>query len=453
MHAPFTPSGVEQVSWTFLHDYTHVQLPDLSNKRIHTVVELQKHEVALDEDLLHAYPDNLILDALILVAYTHVLGLYCGVTDVLICLDTSNDTVSPFRLQWNEHTTWSTAIEAARIAIHQSRNHQIPLVVLQQALGLQPDQCPFVAFFRPSGAIDHTSHLTHPLLLHAEDGLLSLQSSSLWFSPSVSSMLLRQIVTLATDTLGDSERKLTTPSRFSDDLAAVVKALPADERSSYYSHIALVCIATDYLLPYVNSTPDATAVQWYPVLSPSTGTAIASESLSYNDLHRSANQFARFLVGRGLCPGDRVAACMDRNPVFHTVMFGILRAGGCYVPVSAGRSNLRNFSCSLPFSLDRPRTSNGKENLHSQRLWCQVRRNFIADPAACSFRRTINGRCRRVHRECHHQYGRRERELSPSRKSSLHAIHFGYCSPLRCVPGKDFHESLQAPLEIPRDVF
>ncbi|KAF8844469.1 AMP-binding-domain-containing protein [Paxillus ammoniavirescens] len=333
MHAPFTPSGVEQMSRTVLHDYTYVQLPDLSDKRVHTVDELQKHEVALDEDLLHAYPDNLSLDALILVAYTHLLGLYCGATDVLICLDTSNDTVSPFRLQWNEHTTWSTAIEAARIAIQQRRNHQIPLVVLQQALGLQPDQCPFVAFFRPSGAIDHTSHLTHPLLLHAEDGLLSLQSSSLRFSPPVSSMLLRQIVTSATDTFGDSERKLATPSRFSDDLAAVVKALPADKRSSYYSHIAPVRIATDYLLPYVNSTPNAAAVQWYPVLSSSTGTAIASECLSYNDLHRSANQFARFLVGRGLCPGDRVAVCMDRIPVFHTIMFGILRAGGCYVPI------------------------------------------------------------------------------------------------------------------------
>ncbi|KAF9227677.1 hypothetical protein BS17DRAFT_726077 [Gyrodon lividus] len=320
-----------------LHGYTHVQLPDLSNKRIqlHPVLEFHKHEITLHKDILHAYPDNFDLEALILVAYANLLGLYSSTTDVLIGLDASDHIVSPFRLQWNEHTTtWSAAVEIARIAIHKSRNHQVPVAVLQQALQLNADQCPFIAFFQTSsGAIDHSSHQTLPLLLHAGHGSLALHSSSDQFSPSASSILLRQIVALVENALTDSERNLTIPPRFSGDLAAVVEALPVDQRISYYSHIPPVRIATDYLLPYINSTPNAIAIQWYPVLSPSTGKALTSESLSYNDLHRSANKFARFLLEKGLFPEDRVAVCMDRNPVFHTVMFGILRAGGCYVPI------------------------------------------------------------------------------------------------------------------------
>ncbi|KAI6036051.1 hypothetical protein BKA83DRAFT_4622833 [Pisolithus microcarpus] len=35
----------------------------------------------------------------------------------------------------------------------------------------------------------------------------------------------------------------------------------------------------------------------------------------------------------GLLPEDRVAVCMDRNPMFHVVLFGILRSSGCHVPV------------------------------------------------------------------------------------------------------------------------
>ncbi|KAI6005462.1 hypothetical protein EDD15DRAFT_2211895 [Pisolithus albus] len=33
-------------------------------------------------------------------------------------------------------------------------------------------------------------------------------------------------------------------------------------------------------------------------------------------------------------PEDKVAVCIDRNPMFHVVLFGILRSCGCYVPVS-----------------------------------------------------------------------------------------------------------------------
>ncbi|KAF9246318.1 hypothetical protein BU15DRAFT_39806 [Melanogaster broomeanus] len=264
-----------------------------------------------------------------------MLGLYCGATDVLIGLDASDTMVSPFRLQWDEHTSWSTAIEAARTTIHQSRNQQVPLSVLHMALELKPNQCPFVAFFRASsGEIDRTPRPALPLLLHVGDGVISLRFSSNQVSPSVSSILLRQIVALAAIAQANAERKLITNPPFTDDLAAVFEALSANDRSSGYSHIAPVRIATDYLLPYVNSTPNATAVQWYPAMSPfETGSTRTVESLSYIDLHRSANQFARFLIGKGLLLEDRVAVCMDRNIAFHTVVFGILRAGGCYVPI------------------------------------------------------------------------------------------------------------------------
>lgn len=338
--------------------YRAVQLPDLSNRRRHHNVRSLFNQITLDEHLcLHV--DTISLDALILLAYANVLGLYCGVTDVLLSLEGLDGAPSPFRLQWDETTTWLNALEVASVALKETRQQSTsPLATSQplEIMELAGDQSPFIAIFRDSSRVTSYSSpaisalLSRlPLLIHAGDGLLHLHSPSNWFCSSAASMLLRQIAAVVAQVLADVTQKVAAPLHLNNDLASVIEALPEHERATYYSHIPPARIATDYILPHSTSNPDATAVQWYPDLSRDTAMLQTPECLSYSDLNRTANQFARFLLGRGLSLEDRVAVCMDRDLMFHSVFFGVLRAGGCYVPVSESSLSVSRFSRLSPY--------------------------------------------------------------------------------------------------------
>ncbi|MFD1119771.1 non-ribosomal peptide synthetase [Sphaerisporangium aureirubrum] len=71
----------------------------------------------------------------------------------------------------------------------------------------------------------------------------------------------------------------------------------------------------------VERTPDAVAV-----LDDHT-------SLTYAELDARANRTARWLIGRGVGPESRVAVLMDRSADLMCVLWGVLKAGACYVPV------------------------------------------------------------------------------------------------------------------------
>lgn len=58
-----------------------------------------------------------------------------------------------------------------------------------------------------------------------------------------------------------------------------------------------------------------------------------STRLTYLQLDRRSNQVARFLVGEGICPEDRIGIFMDRSADLIVAMLGILKAGGTYVPI------------------------------------------------------------------------------------------------------------------------
>jgi non-ribosomal peptide synthetase-like protein len=59
-------------------------------------------------------------------------------------------------------------------------------------------------------------------------------------------------------------------------------------------------------------------------------------SLSYQELDELANQLARFLVGQGLRPGDRVGLLSDRAVDGYVGMLAALKARAAYVPLDAG---------------------------------------------------------------------------------------------------------------------
>ncbi|KAG9318679.1 hypothetical protein JVU11DRAFT_774 [Chiua virens] len=327
-------------------NYNVVQLPDFSNNRSNRNIQPIFHQVALG-DHFRVQVDRATLDGFILVAYAYVLGMYCGVTDVLLALEPLDVLHSQFRFQWDESTTWLNALDVARMALTGTQSGENCLTPLSsQALKVSVvsvDRSPVIAIFRDSSRSDSypfsaisslLSPSQLPFLIHTSDGFLHLYSSSNHFSSSMASLFLRQIAAVAARALADASRKIAAPLHLNGDLTSVAEALPAHERVTYYPHIPQACFATDYILPHSTSTPDAAAVQWYSELSTDTARALLTpEFLSYGDLDHAANRFARFLLAKGLSREDRVAVCMDRDLMFHSVLFGILRAGGCYVPI------------------------------------------------------------------------------------------------------------------------
>ncbi|MBV9790944.1 MAG: amino acid adenylation domain-containing protein, partial [Chloroflexi bacterium] len=68
-------------------------------------------------------------------------------------------------------------------------------------------------------------------------------------------------------------------------------------------------------------TPEAVAVVY------------GATQLSYGELNTRSNQLARALHKLGVGPDVRVGLCMERSPELVIGLLGILKAGGCYVPL------------------------------------------------------------------------------------------------------------------------
>jgi amino acid adenylation domain-containing protein len=58
--------------------------------------------------------------------------------------------------------------------------------------------------------------------------------------------------------------------------------------------------------------------------------------LTYGELDRLSNQVARALLARGVEPGDRVGILVPKSAASVVAMFGVLKAGACYVPLDPG---------------------------------------------------------------------------------------------------------------------
>lgn len=65
-------------------------------------------------------------------------------------------------------------------------------------------------------------------------------------------------------------------------------------------------------------------------------TAIISNGhrMSYEQLNEAANRCAAALVQLGVCPGDKVAIMLPNVPEFVIAYFGVLKTGGCVVPLN-----------------------------------------------------------------------------------------------------------------------
>lgn len=61
--------------------------------------------------------------------------------------------------------------------------------------------------------------------------------------------------------------------------------------------------------------------------------ADAHSTVTYGELQSRANRFAHLLRARGVRAEDPVAVCLERGPETVIALLGVVKAGGCYVPV------------------------------------------------------------------------------------------------------------------------
>ena len=61
--------------------------------------------------------------------------------------------------------------------------------------------------------------------------------------------------------------------------------------------------------------------------------AVGERRLSYAELDRLSNQVARALLAQGVAPGDRVGILAPKSAAAVVAVYGVLKAGACYVPL------------------------------------------------------------------------------------------------------------------------
>ncbi|AKP53836.1 non-ribosomal peptide synthetase [Cyclobacterium amurskyense] len=63
------------------------------------------------------------------------------------------------------------------------------------------------------------------------------------------------------------------------------------------------------------------------------GFVFESESLTFQELNKQANELASFLINKGISTGSLVPFCMEKSLEMLVTIFGILKSGAAYVPI------------------------------------------------------------------------------------------------------------------------
>ncbi|TFK29988.1 peptide synthetase [Coprinopsis marcescibilis] len=273
---------------------------------------------------------------LLLAVVSRVISLYCGFNDILLSVQSRNRSNYAFvRVTWSANDTWEQI--ASKVASHlsSSKDH-VRLTDLRRVSELPAKQYPCPLLVQFSHPEDSLLGSDFPAIIqfNPKRSTLGLSALSTLIHPSVTEQILGQIVFLFRHAEAHWSSRVDSIPPFPSQLLSVYNRVSNDEISRAYSHIPLVTFVTEYLSRRAKSDPDDLAVQWFPeLLTDVPLSELHCESITYGELDRRASQFARWLVAQGLHSEDRVALCLQRDLRFHVALIGILRAGGCYVPI------------------------------------------------------------------------------------------------------------------------
>lgn len=319
-----------------LKGYNVLQWPDLSAERappdyIHT----SDHELPRAQNGTQL-GGALSRVAVLLAATGRVLGVYCGISDVILAavLEKRVDPIF-LRVAWDHGQTWSDVVRTVEQSLRRRLERPLSLTTIRRILDMGEKQYPCMALcsFTPN---ETDSAPDYPLVFtfNSEESKISLSASLAHLHPSVSRQLISQLSVLFRHAVVDPLSPMALIPRLPSELMSAYDRTDEEGLRMAYPHLPPVLIATDYLSRRAKINSLSTAVRWFPDLSMEGSIdGLNSESITYGDLNAQANQLARWLLTIGLQKDDRVAVCMHRNLQFHVAMFGIMKAGGCYVPV------------------------------------------------------------------------------------------------------------------------
>lgn len=310
-----------------LKDYAWITWPDLAADRLPSV-EVDVRTVPLSVKI----PESAQPFYLVLGVTARVLAAYCGVSDVLVAVYLAKVQHPVYvRIQWDSQTSWAAIVLNIREQL-QCTDIVLDTNQIRDTLGLGEEQAP--ALFTWADRLDSPSEGDHiSFSFNPTTSYFTIRASKKYLHPSISQQIVSQVEWL----LGCASRQLASTaadlSAIPSHLASITIGKPVEEIENVYPHAPVVRLATDYLKLRAQDAPLSTAVQWYPSLSSEGETLLLCDTITYADLDQKANKFARWLLEQGLEKEDRVAVCMNRDVLFHVAMMGIMRSGGCYVPI------------------------------------------------------------------------------------------------------------------------
>lgn len=302
--APTLWASASQAVGAFL-GYKYVSLPDLSNVRNPpNLTELVSVHVASECEDRH-----------VLVALARCLGAYCAATDLILGWQ-QDGRMRAARVSWDAAATWKDVFD--KLVLRDIGQND-----LCKALELDTGQNPFLA------VVSDDTSLEHPLVATLHGGQLSLKVSTRYFHASAASIVLKQIAEIVNQLITQPAGRPSTLAFLPHDLQSRTEQCT----SPAYTHIEPIDFVVELVSRRPSSQASDVAIEYYSDLYRSEDVP-EPERMTYGELDARSNQLARYLAAEGLPQEGRVAVCLPRNLAFHVFLMGILKAGGCYVPVS-----------------------------------------------------------------------------------------------------------------------
>lgn len=298
-------------------DYKPLALPDLSAQRhppsTRGRISVPVHPACTEEILL--------------VAVARCLGTYCSSDDVVLgWLHQSSDQtkITAVRVSWANSHSWSDIlcnISRKEIADSSDLRHM--------KRDPESETIGFLALISANPHDDHPLVLSIGPLTDSQVGkrehVLHLNFSHRALHQSAAEILARQLEEVIEAIVS---RPDTDPSTLSFHSSGLKSSVAIQHATPTYSHLPKCRTVTDYLQDH---DPSLTALEFYSNLNDNEELPV--DRLTYGELQARSNRFAAYLCDRSLQLEDRVAVCLPRGIEFHISMLGILKAGGCYVPV------------------------------------------------------------------------------------------------------------------------
>ncbi|KAL5529265.1 hypothetical protein ACEPAG_5250 [Sanghuangporus baumii] len=304
-------------------DYHFLSLPDLSTLR-HPQSSRQLLSVRID-------PGASI--KVILVALARCLGAYCGASDVLLAWHaqdspTDSRAITAIRVNWTNSSTYEHVLN--NLILRKSDDNPSSI---RSTLGIELDDGlqPFLAI------LTSDFEYNHPLLASVEskangfesEQILHFKYSTRHFHVSSAELLAKQVAALTARIAQDPASSPKYLDFLSDELLSIV---PMRTDGTSYTHYPSASNIIEFIKRH---DPATVEIEYYPDLHLEGPDEVEQsvQLLTFGDLDKRSNRFAAYLLTQGLEPEDRVTICMPRGIEYHIAMIGVLKAGGCYVPI------------------------------------------------------------------------------------------------------------------------